>query len=100
MYILSSGPDDVAAAVKDGTLIAQLSEHDEEGGGTASAVAFRFMKKANCAGAGEVILGYEDELPSGCPAGQISFFFALDLQLGPWRDLAFGYDPDSLWLVR
>jgi hypothetical protein len=83
-----------------GRLTAQLSEHEEDGGGNASAVDFRFMKKAKCAGTGEVILPYEDELPSGCPAEQINFFFTLDLQLGPWRDLAFAYDPDSLWLVR
>jgi hypothetical protein len=100
VYILSSSPGDVAAAIEDGKLTAQLSEYQEDGGGNASAVDFRFMKRANCAGTGEITLPYEDELPSGCPVEKISFFFALDLQLGPWRDLAFAYDPDSLWLVR
>jgi serralysin len=100
IYILSSRPDDVAAAIKDGKLTAQLSEHQEDGGGNASVVDFRFMKNAKCAGTGEVVMPYEEHLPSGCPAEQISFFFALDLQLGSWRDLAFAYDPDSLWLVR
>jgi hypothetical protein len=100
IYILSSSPDDIAAAIGEGKLTVQLSEREEDGGGTASTPDFRFMEKANCAGTGEVILPYEDELPSGCPGEQISFFFALDLQLGPWRDLAFGYDPYSLWLIR
>jgi hypothetical protein len=100
IYILSSSPGDVAAAIKDGKLAAQLSEYQEDGSGNASAVDFRFMKKGKCAGTGEIIVPYEDKLPSGCPAEQISLFFALDLQLGPWRDLAFAYDPDSLWLVR
>jgi hypothetical protein len=42
-----------------------------------------------------------DPPPQGCLVEETRLFFLVSLTtLGPGQDLAFGLDPDSLWLIE
>jgi hypothetical protein len=100
VFISTSNPAGVAEAIATGLLEAQLSTHSPDGSGTAEAVSFTFMKTIQCQ-AGWMTLPYSTPDPEGCIVADTRFFFLVPIDpLRPGQDLAFGLDPDSLWLIE
>jgi len=106
VFVSALNPGAVADAVASGTLQTQLSTHTAEGG-TAQTVTFSFMKMVRCQNAAPegasawTTLPYLDPPPQGCLVEETRLFFLVSLTtLGPGQDLAFGLDPDSLWLIE
>jgi hypothetical protein len=48
-----------------------------------------------------ITLPYSEPDPQGCVTAETRFFFLVPIgALGHGQDLAFGLDPDSLWLIE
>jgi len=106
VFVSASNAGAVADAVSGKTLQAQLSTHTVEGG-TAQTVNFSFMKLVRRQKAGPedpnvwTTLPYLEPIPQGCVIEETRLFFLVSVgTLGPGQDLAFGLDPDSLWLIE
>jgi hypothetical protein len=100
IFINTDDPAAVADLLAEGSLQAQLSDHEAK---TENLLPLSLGKAVRCTSESDpVYLVYADPNPDcgGQQPTSIDYFFSVVASLGINRDLAIGEDPDYLWLIE